>query len=184
MKYSNGHHSLLIKRSDLVITGDQILDGATCEEFIPATWDGFHAGRRIADAFGVLRRFPMKRGPQIFGTLWPAFAAEYADRSQYEDDAQWKRDRAEEQAQRRQLPSAIEIAQMEAGISWPPRYLADYPQLLRTVGMIALWKSRDADVDFIAKRKLKLPPHVARKWNEEGLSVVARGLVKDRIRVF
>lgn len=180
MRYANGH-SVLIRHDELA--GWHPLDGVAAPQVVPSSWDGPHVGLRLADAFGILARLPMRRGPRFVSGLWPGFPVEFADRSGYEDQAWWKAERAEEQRQRKELPSAVEIAQMEAAISWPPRYV-EYPQLLRVVGVIALWKSRDADIDFIAKRKLRLPPHVARRWNNEALSLIATGLRADKVRTF
>jgi hypothetical protein len=72
---------------------------------------------------------------------------------------------------------------MEQSICWPARYLRSWPQLVRTVQAVAVARSRDSDTDGAARR-LRLPGHVVHKWNGEGLSVIADGLIKDRTRVF
>ena len=82
------------------------------------------------------------------------------------------------------MPSEIDITRMEQTISWPAHYLIDWPQLLRTVGIVALWRAREQDIGFIARRKLRLPPYVVRKWNIQGLDHIAHGLIRDLVQVF
>ena len=80
-------------------------------------------------------------------------------------------------------PGSVEIARMEQAICWPARYLREFPQLARAVQAVAVARSRDSDTDGAARR-LRLPGHVVRKWNGEGLTTIARGLVADRVRIF
>jgi hypothetical protein len=72
---------------------------------------------------------------------------------------------------------------METAIVWPARYLAHVPQLLRTVQVVALSRARDRDIAHAA-RKLGLPGRLARRWNGEGLSLIAAGLRRDAVAVF
>ena len=63
------------------------------------------------------------------------------------------------------------------------RYLRELPQLIRAVQAVAVARSRDSAADGAARR-LRLPPYVARRWNQEGLDRIAGGLRADRVRVF
>ena len=72
---------------------------------------------------------------------------------------------------------------MEAAIVWPARYLGHVPQLLRTVQAVALACARDRDI-ALAARKLALPGRLARRWNYEGLELIAAGLRRDAVPVF
>ena len=68
--------------------------------------------------------------------------------------------------------------------AWPARYLLSFPQLLITVGAVALGRSRWQDIDFIAEKKLHLLPTLVRRWNREGLDLIAAGLYADGVRIF
>jgi hypothetical protein len=72
---------------------------------------------------------------------------------------------------------------METAIVWPGRYLSHAPQLLRTVRAVALSRARDRDIAHAA-RKLGLPGRLARRWNCEGLDLIAAGLRRDAVAVF
>lgn len=160
------------------------LDGVPAPEYIPASWDGPHVGKRIIEGLRILARLPMARAVAQFFNSWPGFEIEYSERAQYADDPVWKAERAAERNYARDLPSSHEIAHMERTISWPAHYLADVPQLLITVSVVALMRSRDLDIDFAARRRLHLPPWVVRRWNRDGLEFIAHGLVLDAAPIF
>jgi hypothetical protein len=42
---------------------------------------------------------------------------------------------------------------------------------------------RDRNMEDAAKR-LRLPGRLVRRWNGEGLALIARGLIRDRVRIF
>jgi hypothetical protein len=103
------------------------LDGVPPPEYVPPHWLGFHVGLRLVEGLRVLQRVPMSRGPQIFGNSWPAAATTYEDLAGYADDEDWKTERRAELhfAWQKVRPSSIEIAHMEAVISWPFHYLRE-----------------------------------------------------------
>jgi hypothetical protein len=72
---------------------------------------------------------------------------------------------------------------METTIVWPARYLGHVPQLLCTVQAVALSRGRDRDIAHAA-RKLGLPGRLARRWNNEGLNLIAAGLRRDAVVLF
>jgi hypothetical protein len=72
---------------------------------------------------------------------------------------------------------------METAIVWPGRYLGHVSQLLRIVQAVALDRSRDRDIAHAA-RKLGLPGRLTRRWNCEGLDLIAAGLRRDAVVVF
>jgi hypothetical protein len=80
-------------------------------------------------------------------------------------------------------PSAAEISQMEAAIAWPARYVGNLRHLLITVGVVALMRARERDMQQAARR-LRLPEWAVRRRNGEGLDLIAAGLIADRVRVF
>jgi hypothetical protein len=48
---------------------------------------------------------------------------------------------------------------------------------------ITIARARDRDMGYAARR-LRLPGHVVRRGNNEGLDLIARGLRSDRVRIF
>src|SRR5262249_54112323 len=81
------------------------------------------------------------------------------------------------------LPTAAEISRREAAISWPGRYLAkSRPILARTAGVVAMWRSRERELGWIA-RKLRLGVHTVRARNRAGLDLIATGLHRDGVPV-
>jgi hypothetical protein len=127
---------------------------------------------------------PMPRGPRASGSHWPAYAHDWADLlAQQEADAQQKQRDQREANRTRLRPSSIEIAHMEQAICWPLQYLREFPQLVRAVQQVAVARMRDRNLEDAAKR-LRLPGRLARRWNGEGLDLVARGLISDHVTVF
>ena len=160
------------------------LDGVPAPEYLPPTWDGPHVGKRLVDGLRTLMLMPRVKGPRAFTNSWPLYAHDWADLlAQAEQDEDDKRQNQHEANRTRVQPSSIEIMHMEQAIVWPARYLREFPQLTLTVQAVAVARSRDSDTDGAARR-LRLPGHVVRKWNGEGLTMIARGLVGDRVRIF
>jgi hypothetical protein len=158
------------------------LDGVRAPEYVPPTWDGPHAGRRLVDGLRTLRLMPMPRGPRAFGKCWPKYA--WADLlAQQEANAEQKQRDQREANRTRLWPSSIEIGHMEQAICWPARYLHHFPQLVRAVQQVAVGRMRDYDIEHAARR-LHLPGRVVRRFNGEGLALIAQGLRTDRVRIF
>jgi hypothetical protein len=159
------------------------LDHKPAPEYIPPYWIGTHAGKRLAEALRTLRTMPINGVPQGFASAWPEYEQEYADLAQYVDDPQWKAEQAAARNWVKITPTSQEVARMETAISWPGRYLGDVPQLLRTVGAVASARARFQDI-AAATRKLQLPGRIVRRWNNEGLDLIAAGLRRDEVGVF
>jgi hypothetical protein len=159
------------------------LDHTPAPEYILPQWDGPHVGKRLAEALRTLRYMPVNGCPVGFTNSWPAILHEYSDRAAYEDDPIWKAERAAESNRTKPRPSSIEIARMETAIVWPARYLDHVPQLLRTVQAVAVARARERDIAHAA-RKLGLPSRLTRRWNGEGLDLIAAGLRRDAVAVF
>jgi hypothetical protein len=137
----------------------------------------------MVEALRTVQRMPMSFGPQAYGNVWPKIEREYSDYVQYADDEEWKADQRAEFNRIRPNPSREDITRMEIAIAWPARYLRDVPQLLRTVQMVAVVRMRHGHNERAAKR-LRLPGRLARRWNREGLDLIAAGLTRDGVRVF
>jgi hypothetical protein len=159
------------------------LSGHEAPQYIPDVWYGFHVGLRLVEALRTLQQMPMNGHPQAFGNSWPAYAIEFSERSGYEDDEAWKKDQAAERNRIRPRPSSIEISRMELAIGWPIQYLRDLPQLLSAVQSAAFVRVRHQPLERAAKY-LKLPGRVVRRWNREGLDLIAAGLRRDAVPIF
>jgi hypothetical protein len=187
------YHALLGSRKAVprILTPQEIVDdgwhplsGVPAPEYVPQCWIGPHVGKRLAEALRTLRHLPINGCPAGFTNSWPEYAIEWTDRlAQLEGDREQQEQEAAARNWTRIVPSAVEITHMEQAISWPAKYLGDVPQLLRVVGAVAHARARYRDIAWAAHR-LKLPGRLARRWNDEGLELIARGLQRDKVRVF
>jgi hypothetical protein len=160
------------------------LDHTPAPEYIPPHWIGTHVGKRLAEALRTLRYIPINGHPKPFGNSWPTYQIEWSDAlAQLEADEAQQEQEARAKNWTRIIPSAAEIARMETVVVWPARYLGHLPQLLRTVQAVAVARSRERDIAHAA-RKLALPGRLARRWNREGLDLIAAGLRRDSVPVF
>jgi hypothetical protein len=168
----------------ILLTDWHPLDHRPAPDYVPACWDGPHVGKRLVEGLCTLALMPLPRGPRPFGSHWPGYAHDWADLlAQQEADAEQKRKDQRAANHTPLRPSSVEIAHMEEAICWPARYLRHYPQLVRTVQQVAVARIRDCDTEHAARR-LRLPGCIVRRWNAEGLGMIARGLRVDRVRIF
>jgi hypothetical protein len=172
-----------------VLSADEIIEwhplsGRPAPEYIPPRWDGPHVGKRLAEALRTLRHMPINGCPAGFSNSWPEYGIEWTDRlAQASADQEQQQQEAAVKNWTKIIPTSAEIARMEIAISWPARYLSELPQLLRTVGAVAVARSRNQNI-AAAERKLRLPGRVVRRWNNEGLDLIAAGLRRDEVMVF
>lgn len=143
-----------------------------------------HAGKRLIEALRTLSRLPAPQGPQQFGSAWPAYFHGWEDQLAQQEMESDQRELIERAKNRiKVLPSSIEIMRMESAIAWPMRYVGELPQLLRAVQIVALGRSRHRDLEWAARR-LRFGSALVRRWNREGLDMIARGLLRDRVPIF
>jgi hypothetical protein len=153
-------------------------------EYIPPNWDGPHVGKRLVEGFRTLRLFPGPIWPREYGNAWPDYEYDWEDLL-----AQQQRVDEEKAAEARAWnwtpprPSASDITLMETVIAWPGRYLMEEPRLLRVVGAAAVARAAHRDLGVVARR-LGLQRRTVRARHNEGLERIARGLIRDRIRVW
>jgi hypothetical protein len=182
--FLNGHHWRLIPRRDDDIAWNPLEHTGPPVEFVPAVWDAVHCGKRLVEGLRTLMLLPMPRGPQAFTSAWPEYAHDWSDQlaqAEMDRDQREKVERAKNKTRLR--PSSIEIAHMEQSIRWPLMYVRELPQLVRTVQAVAVAHARERNMEDAA-RKLQLPGRLVRRWNEEGLALIARGLIRERIRIW
>jgi hypothetical protein len=153
-------------------------------DHVPIAWDGPHVGKRLIEALRTLRLLPVPAGITSRSNAWPQYRYEWVDLlSQLTADEQAQEAEHAARNWTRLVPSPIEIARMDQAIAWPARYLAEFPQLLRTVQMVAHQRARFRSLHKAAHR-LRMPLRMVRAWNRDGLDRIAVGLIVDRVRVF
>jgi hypothetical protein len=153
-------------------------------DYVPDIWDGIHAGKRLIEGLRTLALLRMPRGPRTFHNSWPAYFHDWEDQLwQLEAEEEERRQNQREQNRTRLLPNSREIGQMETAIRWPGQYLHEFPQLLKVCGAVAFLRSKHRNIHDAA-RKLRLPLHLTRLWNRQGLDLIAAGLRSDRVQVF
>jgi hypothetical protein len=170
-------------RVDEILEDWHPLHQTPAPEYVPTQWDGPHVGRRLIEAFRTLAKLPVANGPRFCSGFWPEWTREWSDEmARLEADTEQLAAEARAANRVRILPTAIEISRMEAAIAWPARYLATRPILGRTVQLIAMWRSRERDLEWIARR-LRLGMHTIRTRNRAGLDLIATGLHRDGVPV-
>jgi hypothetical protein len=160
------------------------LDGVPAPEYIPPVWIGTHVGLRLVEAMRTLTRLSIGPNGSGFGSAWPAYRYEWIDElAQASSDETQQLQEANARNWTKIIPSGEEIARMEMAIMWPARYLRDIPHLLRVVGTVAHARARYREMRWVAHR-MHMPQRLVRRWNNEGLDKIARGLVCDDAGVF
>src|SRR5262249_51209734 len=162
-------------RVDQIVEEWHPLAGTPAPEYVPTRWDGPQVGKRLTEAFRTLSRLPVANGPRFHSGSWPEWTREWTDEiARLEADIVQLEAEARAANRVRILPSAAEISRMEAAISWPATYLAwaNRPHLARTVGIVAMWRSRERELGWIAHR-LRLGVHTVQARNRAGLDLIA-----------
>jgi hypothetical protein len=159
------------------------LEDGELDDRPPAVWNGPHVGRRIADAFEALASIPSHMARK--SGLWPAYPYEFEDLLAQQEAEQ------RTPTSRRMQPTLEQITRMEAALCWPAHYLAKEPPLsMVAVNALARERARGGDASTLTRRRA-LPfiggTSTARQWqilHDDGCDVIARGLIRDRVRVF
>ena len=160
------------------------VEGFAAVDYIPPNWTGPHVGHRLIEAFKTLARMPGLHFANGSG-YWPAYHYDWADllaQQEMEKDEREKRDR-DINNRVRIPPTAVDVSRMEIAIGWPAHYLRSRPLILRIVQRVAVLKSRDSELDSIARR-LRKNPYYVRRINRLGLDIIALGLHSDGLAVF
>ena len=161
------------------------LDRGVPEEYVPDFWDGPHVGKRLVEALRTLAAMPHSNGPRQFGGVWPEISHMFDG-----DQNAWLTpdprtglvpDRPP-LAMMKARPSCEQVTRMEHAIGWPGRYVHDR-FLLTVVGMAALGRSRNRDLELVA-RKMRRAPRLVREANRDGLDMIAAGLRRDCVVLF
>ena len=152
------------------------LEDGALDDRPPAVWNGPHVGRRIADAFETLASTPNRLARK--SGLWPAYPYEFEDLLAQQEAEQLS------PRPRRLAPTLEQITRMEAALCWPAHYLAKRLPEMRAVNALARERARGGDSSTLSRRRRY---HTAREWqqlHDDGCDLIARGLIRDRVRVF
>jgi hypothetical protein len=178
----------LIKRKkklsvlDIIGPPEEPLDPLAATEVLQRAWNGSHVSLRIVEGFVTVLKLPMRGGPVGLRSAWPKYMYEFADLAAQAETAELEKTQAE-QNRVHIVPSAIEIAHMEAALYWPAQHLADDPELRLAVNMVALAHSLDRDAGWVAKKR----GGFADTWrmrHDAGCERIASALERDRVAVF
>jgi hypothetical protein len=172
--------TLLIKRDDLKFNP---LEDVVMEDIAPPTWNGPHAGKRIAEAFATLIQLPTT-GLRSASGYWPAYSYEWEDLLAQQEQAEEEKTRERHQQNRSRVsPDIQQVSRMERALYWPVRYLWDAPTLTRAVNAVSFARAIDRDIGWVAKRH----GGNAEVWQQrhwKGCEFIARGLIADKVAVF
>jgi hypothetical protein len=176
--------TLLKKRSlaDLLGPIHEPLDPLAMAEVLPRAWDGPHVALRLVEGFVTVLKLPMRGGPARLRSAWPPYMYEFADLAAQAEQGELERTH-EQQNRVRIVPSAVEIAHMEASVYWPTQYLGADPDLREAVNMIALAHALGLDAAWVAKKR----GGSADTWrmrHDAGCERIASALERDRAAVF
>jgi hypothetical protein len=174
----------LIRVDEILEDWHPLKNGSALPDYTPTRWNGPHVGKRLIDGYRTLAKLPVANGPRFCSGFWPEWTRGWTDEmARLEADVEQLEAEAKAANRVRIWPTAAEISRMEAAIGWPAAYLAKTrPILAVTVQLVALWRSRERDLPWIA-RKLRLGVHTVRARNRNGLDVIAAGLRRDGVRV-
>jgi hypothetical protein len=148
---------------------------------LPAAWTGPHVGLCITAGFTTLAKMP-RRDRMGARSAWPSYMYEFEDLINQSQQGELERT-MQQQNRVRIAPSATEIMNMEQSLYWPLQFLQAKPELCEAVNAVALAHSLGLDAGWVAKKR----GGVADTWRtrfELGCERIARGLVRDQVRVF
>jgi hypothetical protein len=179
---------LLGKPGEIIDYDWSPLDSAEAPEYVPTSWQGWHVGVRLVEAFHTLTLMPSEGGPMMGQSAWPLyryevseyFAALVGAEETVVADLQLDRNRTRLRAE------AAEIKRMEIALGWPAHYLGGHDRLLCViVNHVAYFRARGFDLEKITRKiRPRTSTKVLRHRNQLGLDIIARGLRDDEIAVF
>jgi hypothetical protein len=150
---------------------------------VPERWSVIAVMERMEEAFRTLARLPIAVRPRGYVNSMPFYIYDRGDLN-----AQMETQELERMARLRNRvripPSPPEIERMEEALRWPIKYLsgAEFQHVARAVNLGSLWSAFDADIDARLK-PLNITRRAFNARKLQGLYVIARELVRDRIPV-
>ena len=150
---------------------------------VPQRWSIIAVMERMEEAFRTLARLPIAVRPRGYVNSMPFYVYDRGDLN-----AQMETHELERMTHLRNRvripPSPAEIERMEEALRWPMTYLsgAEFHHVARAVNLGSLWSAFDADIDARLK-PLNITRRAFNARKLQGLYVIARELVRDRIPV-
>jgi hypothetical protein len=150
---------------------------------VPERWSVLAVMERMEEAFRTLARLPIAVRPRGYVNSMPFYVYDRGDLN-----AQMETHELERMARLRNRvripPSPAEIERMEEALRWPIAYLsgAEFHHDARAVNLGSLWSAFDADIDARLK-PLNITRRAFNARKLQGLHVIARELVRHRVRV-
>jgi hypothetical protein len=150
---------------------------------VPERWSLVHVMERMEEAFRILARLPIGTRPRGYVNSMPFYVYDRGDLN-----AQIETHELERMAQMRNRvripPSPAEIARMEEALRWPTLFLSGtkFHHIARAVNLGSLCGAFDADIDKGVKR-LKIPRRAFNARKLQGLRIIARELVRQRVPI-
>jgi len=152
------------------------LEDGELDDRPPSVWNGPHVGRRIADAFVILNAIPGRMTRK--SGLWPSYPYEFEDLLAQQEAEQ------RSPTPRRLAPTIEQITRMEAALCWPAHYLGTRPIHMRAVNTLARERARGGDSTTLATRRRGSTARTWQQLHDAGCDLIARALIRDRVRVF
>jgi hypothetical protein len=173
----------MIVVNSILLTDWHPLDHRPAPDYVPACWDGPHVGKRLAEGLRTLMLMPMRPAllRQSLASLMPTIGP-ICSRSRKPTP-----NRSSATSARQTIPGCghprSRLRTWSNRSAGRPVTLRERPQLIRTVQAVAVARLWEHDMEHAARR-MRLPGRVVRRWNSEGLDLIARGLRSDRVRIF
>lgn len=146
----------------------------------PEVWDMGHVSYRLVEAMRTVLAMPVTVWPREFGTAWPSYTHDQADRNAQQEGGVLEL-RHSEQNRVRRIPSSIEIARMDEALAWPMQHLGHDDRIARCVVWGAMTKARRRD-DEVWER-LGLSKSTYYRFRTVGLTHIARALHRAKVPV-
>jgi hypothetical protein len=151
-------------------------------EDLPPYWTGGWVGKRMIEAFRILRQMPEGERPDWSKrSMWPAFQHEFADAVHQGDD--WRKRIVSALERPRLGADSVEVSRMEEAIEWPMDYLRYHPGEARC---LMLWSLATASPRLIIAKELRRrgwKRSTFEKRRRDGAERIARGLIAMNVPV-
>lgn len=141
-------------------------------------WDQDRVLRWMQQAMLTLFRLPLNSRPAGYRTAMPPYVTEFADLVARSENKSLKRIR-NRLTYRHGPVTTKDHRRMEDAAGWQLRYLKTMPTHARVVGLAAFWLAVGAPIKKRARTVLDMSPARFYAIRNEGLAIIAAGLISD-----
>lgn len=135
----------------------------------------------LTEMNAVLMRLPIETRPRGYSSTFRQTVAEFQDVVSQAENRN-TRSLRNAVAHRWGSLSMAEVRRSDDSMTWCGRYLRDYPDLAKCVGLGARWKALGAPLKKRCKSVLKMWPSQFFARRKRGLAIIAEGLKRDGVR--